>query len=277
MLIGFNFTLNGTIGMVQEMVQKRQIDYVEILIDNFLNIDPKELADAFNCPVAFHIMLSKYLENDDDSLKAFAKRLRVFIDELKPIYVSDHILYFSHNGRQLYHLGEVDYVREYDRVRDGVARWQEMIGERLHVENYPSIMDGGWDAPAFFERLTQETGAGVLFDASNAVCAMHNCGAPVELWRKVIETTKHFHVAGYGEAFIEERVKVDSHDRELSPATLDFLRRMRESFDKPGATITYERDFEIDYDSISNDLRCLREIFPNEKEEADGSFVGCAG
>lgn len=277
MLLGFNFTLNGTLGMVQQMLQERQIDYVELLIDNFLNMDPKELADAFACPVGFHIMLSRYLENDEEKLKKLADRIRIFIDELKPIYVSDHILYFTHHGRQLYHLGEIDYLREYASVRDKVIRWQDMLGSRLYLENYPSIMDGGWDAPAFYERLSQETGCGVLFDASNAVCAMHNCGAPLDLWRDIIESTPHFHVAGYGEAYIEERVKVDSHDRGLSADSLDFLRKMRSSFDKPGATLTYERDFEIDYESISADLHRLREIFPREREKANGSLVGCAG
>jgi len=277
MQIGFNFTLNGSLGMVQQMLKERQIDYVELLIDNFLHIDPKELMSALDCPVAFHMMLSKYIENDQDSLTKFADRVRLFIDEMKPIYVSDHILYFSHHGRQLYHLGEIDYLNDYDRVRGRVEQWQGMLGTRLFLENYPSIMDGGWDAPAFYERLCRETGVGVLFDASNAICAMHNCGAPVELWTNIIETTKHFHVAGYSNSFIEPLVKVDSHDRELAEDTLDFLRRMRTSFDKPGATITYERDFEIDYDSISNDLRRLREIFPLTMENADESLVACAG
>jgi methanobactin biosynthesis cassette protein MbnB len=277
MQIGFNFTLNGTLSMVQQMIENRQIDYVELLIDNFLHLPPAQLADSFDCPVAFHMMLSKYLENDRDALEKIAKRVRVFIDAMNPVYVSDHILCFSHNGRHLYHLGEIDYLREYGNVRQRVEQWQDLLGTRLYLENYPSIMDGAWDAPAFYERLSRETGAGVLFDASNAICAQHNSGAPVELWTNVIETTRRFHVAGYGESFIEPRVKVDSHDREMADDTLDFLSRMRRSFDKPGATITYERDFEIDYESISVDLQRLRDIFPSAGEELHVSAAHCAG
>lgn len=276
MQIGFNFTLNGTLDMVRRMVQERQIDYCELLIDNFLHFPVKELVDAFDCPVAFHIMFSKHLENDREALEKFAARVRVFIEAMNPIYVSDHLLRFSHNGKRLIHLGEIDYG-EYDAVRQRVEQWQEMLGVRLYLENYPSIMEGGWDAPAFYQRLSRETGAGVLFDASNAVVAMHNCGAPVELWKDVIEATQHFHVAGYGPSFIEPNVIVDTHDREMAPDTLEFLSSMRTSFDKPGATITYERDFEIDYDSISADLRRLREIFSNSQEETHESLVTCAG
>jgi methanobactin biosynthesis cassette protein MbnB len=275
--IGFNFTLPGSLGMVQEMIKARQIDYVELLIDNFLHLPPQELIDAFDCPVGFHMMLSKYLENDLETLKKLGERIRFFIDEMKPIYVSDHILYFSHEGTALFHLGEIDYINDYDRVRERATIWQDMLGTRLYLENYPSIMDGAWDAPAFYERLSRETGVGVLFDASNAICAQHNSGAPVEAWKNIIEATPHFHVAGYGTAFIEERVKVDSHDREMADDTLDFLRRMRGSFDKPGATITYERDFELDYDSISRDLQSLHEIFDSEEEKRHESLADCAG
>jgi hypothetical protein len=276
MKIGFNFTLPGTLGMVQQMIRERQIDYVELLIDNFLHVPPREIADAFDCPIGFHIMLSKFLESDVETLTKFGARIRTLKDALDPIYVSDHLLYFTHDGAQLFHLGEIDYIGKYDHVRERVELWQEMLGTRLYLENYPSIMDGAWDAPAFYERLTRETGAGVLFDASNAICAQHNTGAPVEQWKNVIEETRHFHVAGYGAAFIEPRIKADSHDRELADDTLEFLNRMRKSFDKPGATITLERDFDIEYDSLSVDLQRLRSIFPMTEESVHETHADCA-
>lgn len=276
MQIGFNFTLNGTLDMVRRMLRERQIDYCELLIDNFLDIPVKELADAFECPVGFHIMLSKFLENDQDALGHLAKQIRQLAEAMNPIYISDHLLRFAHNGQNLFFLGEIDYAN-YEKTKARVEQWQDMLRQRLYLENYPSIMDGGWDAPAFYKRLSRETGIGVLFDASNAIVAQHNCGAPVDLWSDTIAATTHFHVAGYGPSFIEPRVRVDSHDREIAPDTLAFLSNMRTVFDKPGATITYERDFEIDYDSISVDLHRLREIFSYVKEEPHESVVPCAG
>jgi hypothetical protein len=276
MQIGFNFTLNGTLDMVRRMLRERQIDYCELLIDNFLNVPVKELADAFECPVGFHIMLSKFLENDRETLEKLAKQIRIFIDALQPAYVSDHLLRFAPNGRNLFYLGEIDYA-QYDPVRNRVEQWQDMLGVQLHLENYPSIMDGGWEQPEFFRRLCRETGAGILFDASNAVVARHNCGAPLDAWNDVISSTRHFHVAGYGPSFLDPRVIVDSHDREMAPDTLEFLRSMRAAFDKPGSTITYERDFEIEYDSIAIDLERLREIFPHAEDTTNESLVACAG
>lgn len=278
MQLGFNFTLGGTYDMVRRMIDEKHIDYCELLIDNFLQVPPDQLAKSFDCcPVGFHIMMSKFIESDPEFLDDMAKRLRVYIDAMNPLYVSDHVACFSHRGRRLYHLGEIDYPAEYDKVRERVERWQELLGQRLYLENYPSIMDGGWDAPAFYERLTRETGAGVLFDASNAVCAMRNCGAPVALWDNVVATTPHFHVAGYNFSIIEPHIVVDTHDRELADDTIEFLETRRSSFDKPGATMTYERDVNLDYDSIVADLTRLRAIFSRPEENSHDARIAYAG
>jgi hypothetical protein len=185
-------------------------------------------------------------------------------------------LRYYHNGRSFHFLGEVDY-RSYDIVRPRVERWQDLLGARIHLENYPSIMDGGWDAPAFFSRLGRETGAGMLFDASNAIVAQHNCGAPVDLWTELIASTRHFHVSSYGESFIEPHAIADTHDRDLAADTLEFLRTESARFDKAGATMTYERDWNFDYDSICDDLRRLRAVFAHAEEEMHDSPAACIG
>lgn len=273
MRLGFNFTLGDTYDMVQRLLAERHIDYCEFLIDNFFCVDPGELARAFDCPIGLHIMYSKFLESDDQTLADFATRLRDYIDALNPIYVSDHILRFTHNGRAFFHLGEVDYRAEYEFVRDRVTLWQELVGQRVCFENYPSIMDGGREAPEFFERLTRETGAGVLFDASNAVCANRNCGVPFEAWRNVIASAEHFHVAGYRQSLIEPYISLDTHAEALAPDTLAFLRDYRSFFDKPNATMTYERDDQIEFDAIVADLRQLRNLFGEPKGSHDEPVV----
>jgi methanobactin biosynthesis cassette protein MbnB len=276
MRIGFNFTLGETHEMVRRMIDEKHIDYCEFLIDNFLHVPPADLAKSFDCPVGFHIMLSRFVESDSEFLDDMAKRLRVYIDALRPIYVSDHVARFVHHGRRLFHLGEIDYKSEYDRVRSRVERWQDLLGQRLYLENYPSIMDGGWDAPEFFERLTRDTGAGVLFDASNAVCAFRNCGAPLELWDGVISESRHFHVASYNFSIIDPHIVIDTHDGNLAEDTIEFLQRRRPAFEKPSATMTYERDVNIDYDSIVADLRKLRKIFCRAEEESHESRIANA-
>ncbi|WP_407079311.1 methanobactin biosynthesis protein MbnB [Candidatus Methylospira mobilis] len=257
------FTQGSTLEMVRQMVGEGEVDYVEFLIDNFLHVPVKEVAEAFDCPVGFHIMHSRFLESDEDHLISFAKRLREFIDAMKPLYVSDHLAHFSNpKGRQLYHLAELDYQRDYERVRQKVEWWQEQLRQPLYLENFPSIMDSGADAPEFFMRLAKETGSETLFDASNAVCAYLNCGLALDSWENVIDSTLHYHVASYRQSLTENpSVIVDSHDGLMSEETLGFLAGYKKRFEKPGATMTYERDQNIEYDSIVSDIRKLRAVF----------------
>jgi len=272
MQLGFNFTLGPTFDVVQRLISEEKIDYCELLIDNFLHVPPEDLAAAIDCPIGFHIMFSKFLENDLDTLTSMAERLRTFIDVLQPVYVSDHVARFTHEGRQLYHLAELDYAREYDAICERVIWWQTQLGQRLYLENYPSILDSGRDAPAFFQRIVKDTGAGVLFDASNAVCGHHNCGVPLKDWEPVMAETPHFHVGGYNYSILEPKLVLDTHDGPLAEDTLAFLESYRHVFDKPGATMTYERDENIEYDSIAADLTALRQVF----EQVEGGVNECS-
>jgi uncharacterized protein (UPF0276 family) len=165
----------------------------------------------------------------------------------------------------LFFLGEFDYSRDYEIARERTEFWQNEIGTQLLIENYPSIVDGGLEQPEFFEKLSQDVGSGVLFDASNAVCANLNTRLPLERWDRVIASNRHFHVAGYRNSMLEPYVKIDTHDVELSPETLKFLASRKDLFDKEGATMTYERDGEIHYEAIVSDLTRLRAIFPKQQ------------
>lgn len=260
MQIGFNFTLGETAPMVRRLIAGGRIDYVELLIDNFLAIPATEIARAFDAPVGLHIMFSKFIERPDDDLQDLASRLRAIIRETRPLYVSDHIARFTHQGRHLLHLAEIDYAADFAHVAGRVARWQDMLGCQIAFENYPSIMDGGTDAPDFFQRLTAQTGCAVLFDVSNAVCAHHNCGLSMDAWASVIRDARQFHVAGYDRSVGQPPIILDTHDRALADDTRAALTICRHLATAPDATITYERDDDLDEERITDDLDLLRMI-----------------
>lgn len=268
MKTGFNFTLGATLPMVKQLIDEKKIDYCELLIDNFLHVSAHEIEAHIACPTGFHIMFSKFIENDKDALCSMAKKINEFTAALNPLYISDHIACFSHNGRQLYHLAEVDYQAEYNQIKDRVNWWQDKLGRQLLLENYPSIMDNGKDAPEFFEQLSKETGCGVLFDISNAVCALKNCGLPLECWESIIQNNDHFHVAGYAHSILEPHIILDTHSTPLSEQTLAFIQQYRHLFDSPNATLTYERDDEISYDAVASDLGRLHQLFNTTPLEA---------
>jgi uncharacterized protein (UPF0276 family) len=65
---------------------------------------------------------------------------------------------------------------------------------------------------------------------------------------------------------IEPFILLDTHSTALSSDTLAFLEKYRSVFDKPGATMTYERDDRIEYDDIVADLKLLRNLFGEPQE-----------
>ncbi|WXA92039.1 DUF692 family protein [Pendulispora brunnea] len=240
------------------MLRDGQADFVEILIDNFLHVEPEDMATALDgAPVAFHIMHSRFLERTEAQLAFMASRIRTMARELRPFYISDHLLRFTVDGREVPFLPELDYGRTYDLVCQRVTSWQEQLGTPVLFENYPSIFDSGLEQPAFLERLFRETGAGLLFDVSNAVCAHRNCQLPLAAWDTLLERSTHFHVGGYEPSSEAPFVSLDLHGSPLADDTLDYLGRVF-SRTSTAATISVERDNHVELEPWRADILAVR-------------------
>lgn len=230
------------------------------MADNFVHLPPDALSAAFlGAPLAFHVMNSQFLTRPDEELRLLADLLKNLIAHLKPRYVSDHLAVFARGGRRLPFPQEVDYRAEGAGAIEKIKRWQDMLGVPLLLENYPSILDLGRDQPEFLERMTRETGAGLLLDLSNAVVAHKNCGSPLADWENLAVRADCFHVAGYRGSGTEPEFLVDSHDGELSPETIAFLRTAAPKLANRDASIVVERDANISQESWSRDIAAAKE------------------
>ena len=259
MIFGANWTSPRNLPIIRSLRTQGRIDFCEVMIDNFLHLSPDSLKSAFpETPLSFHIMNSQFIRRDAGELKSLASKLKTFIRELRPIYVSDHLADFSHGGRRYPFPQEIDYHRDNRLTIDRVKLWQDMTGTQLLFENYPSILDGGRAQPEFLDSLVQETGAGLLLDLSNAVVAELNCGLPLAAWTPLIKRADRFHAAGYRTADTHPPIVQDSHDCELSPETLAFLRRSKPLLDGRECSIVIERDADIALDSWSHDISGAR-------------------
>ena len=256
--VGVNWTRAVHLPLIRRMVREGQADFVEILIDNFLHVEPEDMLTALDgAPVAFHIMHSRFLERTEVQLAFMASRIRTMARELRPLYISDHLLRFTVGGREVPFLPELDYGRGYEHARQRVASWQEQLGARVLFENYPSIFDSGREQPAFLERLFRETGAGLLFDVSNAVCTHRNCQLPLAAWDALLEHTTHFHVGGYEPSSEAPFVSLDLHGSALADDTLDYLERVF-SRQNTALTISVERDNHVELEPWRKDILAVR-------------------
>jgi uncharacterized protein (UPF0276 family) len=262
MKIGVNWTSPRHLPIVRSFLAEGKISYCEVMIDNFLHLTPAAVAEAFpGAPIAFHIMNSQFIRRSPDELKALAVKLKAFIRELRPMYVSDHLAVFTHEGRRLPFPQEIDYRREQAQTLGRVKLWQDLMETPLIFENYPSIAGYGEAQPAFLDTLMRETGAGLLLDLSNAVVAQKNCGVPLAAWLPLVKRAQHFHAAGYRSADTKPEIIQDSHDCELSDDTLGFLRLIKPEVDGRDCSIVVERDANIEPGSWSKDISAVRSAF----------------
>ena len=262
MRIGVNVTSPTNFPIAMALVRAGHAQYVELLVDNFLHVAPAVLArDLAGVPVSFHVMNSRFFERDAVGLDELAGRLRALARILRPLYLSDHLARFTHEGRRLPMLLELDAERDYAAARERVAAWQERLGERLHIENFPSVLGDGNAQAEFYGRLVAETGCGVLFDFCNAVVAELNTGYAATTWLPVVRAMPHFHVAGFRRTEGDPALVIDSHDGPIAPETLTFMQAFeRERGGLAGLTLVVERDANIELAPWAADIQAARRV-----------------
>lgn len=258
-MIGVNLTSAGQINKFIPMIESRNIDYIEILIDNFLYCDPYSVLDTFNnIPVAFHIMRSRFLERDYQELVQIAKKISMFINIIKPIYVSDHLAEFFLDNLPLPKNNELKYDEDKADIFKKVKIWQDLLDSEILFENYPSLTNRGKSQPEFLYHLVKETSCGILFDISNAFIATKNLQLPASCWNPVLELSRNFHVGGYS-VLEGSDLLLDSHDQRISNGSKKYIKSISDA-NFPINTITVEYDHNINYDLWCDDIKEIQGI-----------------
>lgn len=267
MLIGVNWTSVSNFEAIKYFTENRYADFCEIMIDNFLHFDPKEIRRNLNCQkFSFHIMNSRYMEKTEAELQIYASKIKRFADELQPIYISDHVGCYTVNGRYFPEMLEVDYENIIDFAAHRVTYWQDLLETKLFLENYPSLHQNPKSAPNFYDELFNMTGSNLLFDFSNAVVAEKNGITQKENWAPLIRKTNRFHISGYRSTSYKETGEfyMDTHDQQISDESISFLANTMMGFShNKVASIVVERDHDIDIEAWKNDILSIKSITRN--------------
>lgn len=265
MRLGVDWTSGRHLETVKALIGEGHAGFCEIMIDNFLHLPVDALRECFEgIDVSFHIMNSRFIQRDAREIELLARTLKPWIAALRPLYISDHLASFFHEGRQLPFPMEVDYEGDYGLIKERFSSWQDLVGTPVLLENYASMLDSGRAQPDFLERLTAETGSGLLFDFSNAVVALENGGPALDRWSSLISRTRHFHVSGFRKSDGDPVITIDSHDVDLAPESIAFIARSRAAWaDRAERTLVVERDAPLDVaiprSSWREDLKRVRE------------------
>ena len=152
------------------------VDFVEVISENFM-VDggrPRQILRDVRgrYPVALH-GVSMSLGSADGLDGAYLARLRALVDEIEPLFVSDHLSWTRIEGFTSHDLLPLPYTDEtLDLVCANVAHAQDVLGRPMLIENPSTYIDFAaadmteWQ---FLGALCARTGCGLLLDVNNVL------------------------------------------------------------------------------------------------------------
>ena len=225
------------------------VDFVEVISENFMVAGgrPRQLLRDVRSryPVALH-GVSMSIGSADGLDGAYLKRLRALVDEIEPLFVSDHLSWSRIEGFNSHDLLPLPYTNEaLDQVCANIARAQDAIGRTMLIENPSTYIDlPGADMTEwqFLDAMAGRTGCGLLLDVNNVFVSASNHGFDaIDYLDNVPHDRVHqIHLAGHSKG---KELLIDTHDRPVPASVWDLYAHVMPKLG-PVATMI-ERDDDI--------------------------------
>lgn len=194
------------------------VDFVEVISENFM-VDggqPRHILRQVRerYPVALH-GVSMSVGSADGLDSAYLKRLKALVDEIEPLFVSDHLSWSRIDHFNSHDLLPVPYTDEaLDLVCDNISHAQDVLGRTLLLENPSSYLafDGAsmteWE---FIAAMSKRTGCELLLDVNNLFVSAsnHRFDALAFLDGLPADRVRQIHLAGHSQG---RKLLIDTHD-----------------------------------------------------------------
>ena len=197
---------------------KVPVDFVEVISENFM-VDggqPRRILADIRArhPVALH-GVSMSIGSADGIDAFYLKRLRALVDDIDPLFVSDHLCWTRIDGFNSHDLLPLPFTEEaLALVSANVARAQDALGREMLVENpttYLAFADAEMTEWTFLEALCANTGCGLLLDVNNVFVSASNNGFDPLAYLDGIpaDRVRQIHLAGHSKG---KELLIDTHD-----------------------------------------------------------------
>jgi uncharacterized protein len=198
------------------------VDWFEIVSENFMDSHgrPRHVLGEIvaRYPVVAH-GVSLSIGSTDPLDRDYLARLKRFVDEIDPVWVSDHVCWTGVAGLNTHELVPIPFTEE--SLAHVVARVrivQDFLERPLVLENPSSYVTYGastmteWE---FLARLAEEADCGLLLDVANVRVSAVNHGFDAAEYLRALrhERVVQMHLAGHAELATHI---VDTHDRPVA-------------------------------------------------------------
>jgi uncharacterized protein len=152
------------------------------------------------------------------------RALEQLIDEIEPIFVSEHLSWGSAGGLYLNDLLPLPYTEEaLSHMVERVWQVQEALGRQILVENISSYLHfvgeekTEWE---FVNELACKSGCALLLDINNIYVNALNHGFDAHAYLRRISpaAVREFHLAGHTVTTVQDKeIRIDTHNARVHP------------------------------------------------------------
>lgn len=195
------------------------VDWFEIISENFMDSGgrPRMVLDEIvaRYPVVAH-GVSMSIGSADPLDGDYLARLKRFVDEIEPVWVSDHVCWTGVAGLNTHELVPIPFTEEsLAHVVERVRILQDVLERPLVLENpssYVTYVASTMTEWEFLSRMAEEADCGLLLDVANVrVSSVNHDFDALEYLRGLPhERIVQMHLAGHDDVGTHI---VDTHDR----------------------------------------------------------------
>lgn len=195
------------------------VDFVEVISENFM-IDggrPRDILHKVRerYPIALHgVSMSVGSAHGLD--RAYLSRLRALVDEIEPLFVSDHLSWSRTPAFNSHDLLPIPYTAEaLDIVCANISEAQDALGRTMLIENpssYVSFAQSEMTEWEFLHAVSDRTGCDLLLDVNNIYVSAVNHGFDPFAYTAGLpmDRVRQIHLAGHSQG---ETLLIDTHDK----------------------------------------------------------------
>ncbi|WP_397450037.1 DUF692 domain-containing protein [Pseudomonas sp. NA-150] len=225
------------------------VDFVEVISENFMveGGQPRHILRQIRerHPVALH-GVSMSIGSADGLDRDYLRRLKSLVDEVQPLFVSDHLSWSRIDGFNSHDLLPVPYTQEaLDIVCANISMAQDILGRPMLFENpssYLAFAGASMTEWEFIAQMAKRTGCDLILDVNNVFVSASNHGFDALAFLDGIpaERVRQIHLAGHSQG---RELLIDTHD---SPVCADVWALYAKAISLLGPVATMiERDDEI--------------------------------
>lgn len=208
-----------------------QISWFEAISENYMGLEtgnggrPIHILEKIRAqyPIVLHGVSLSIGSSDELNFK-YLERLNRLIDQIDPLWVSDHLCWTGVNGENLHDLMPLPFTKEaVKHVTEKILKAQDFLKRPLVFENvsaYLSFKHSEMTEWEFLKEIAQRTNCGLLIDVNNIyVSSVNQNFNPITYLSGIPkQSVQQIHLAGHSKS---GDCLIDTHDGPVTDKVWD--------------------------------------------------------